>query len=91
MTNVLTLHQERPVSDVPRVLRQIADEIDAGDIDFPITTAVLVVGHVGGEIPEGMALFSEVNWQTYGFGPRSDVFSVRGLMATALNRWGHDD
>lgn len=72
------------------MLRKTADSIEAGEIDFPVTTAVLVLGHTDSERPEGGQLLQESFWQTFGFGPRTDSFTVRGLLNTVLTQWGHD-
>ena len=90
---VVKLHQERPCSDVVFALRDIAKQIEDGEIEWPVTTAVLLLGHTGSEKPGGEEgeYSEEMHWQSYGFGPRRDVFTCRGLMATCLNRWNHND
>jgi hypothetical protein len=86
--NIIKLHQARPAADdVVKALRNIAD----GKLDFPATTAVLVVGHTDPEVPCGEGDRGQnLYWSTFGMGPRNDTFTVRGLLMTALNRWGHD-
>jgi hypothetical protein len=89
--SVVKLHQERPMTDVAATLRQIASDIESGEVEGPITTAVLLLGHRGKDTPDDSGgYWEDVRWTTYGFGPRADSFSVRGLMATALNRWGFE-
>jgi hypothetical protein len=89
--NILQLHKPKPCDDTVAMLRQLADDIEAGEIDFPVTTCVVLLGHTNAERPgEGQELLQEMFWRTYGFGPRTDTFTVRGLMATCLNRWNHD-
>jgi hypothetical protein len=90
---VVALHQERPCANVAYALRDIADQIERGEIAWPVTTAVLLLGHTGPERPsdEEGEYKEESHWTTYGFGPRRDIFTCRGLMATCLNRWNHDD
>lgn len=90
--NILRLHQSRPAADdVVKALRNIADDIEAGNLEFPATTAVLVIGHTDPEVPCGDgARGQDLYWATFGMGPRNDTFTVRGLLMTALNRWGHE-
>jgi hypothetical protein len=87
MMNVVPLRQNAPCSDIVATLRLIADEIEQGKhcaSQWPATTAVLVLGHQS-ERPEGPdVIMSRSNWTTHGFGPRHDVFTVRGLLATVL-------
>lgn len=88
---VLTLHKPAPADDIVRTLRLIADDIEAGKVEWPVTTAVLILGHTGVDRPEGDdERWQEMFWRTYGVGPRSDAFTVRGLLATAIHHWGHD-
>lgn len=89
---VIQLHQDKPAADdVVAALRSVADNIEAGNVEFPVTTCVLVLGHTDSEVPCGDGdLGQSIFWRTYGMGPRTDTFTVRGLMATVLNRWGHD-
>ena len=90
--NIVQLLQERPAAnDVCKALRAIADDIEAGKVDFPVTTAVVVLGHTDTEVPCGDGdLGQSLYWQTFGVGPRTDTFTIRGLLATVLNRWGYD-
>jgi hypothetical protein len=92
MTNIVQLRQDRPCNDVAATLRRIADEVEAGEHgDWPVTTCVVLLGHTDSEIPAGDGSYAqEMWWHTYGAGPRCDTFTVRGLIATALNRWDHD-
>lgn len=89
--NVLRLHKSAPADDVVSTLRRVADEIEAGEIEWPVTTAVLVLGHTDAEVPDGDDRVQQIYWQTYGMGSRTDVFTVRGVLATVLNSWSDDD
>jgi hypothetical protein len=90
--NVVQLHQPKPLSDVVATLRRIADEIEAGEHgDWPVTTCVVVIGHSDSEVPVGDDTVNHrYFWQSYGIGPRHDVFTCKGLLAQALHKWGHD-
>lgn len=91
-SKVVSLQQQAPsVNDVVATLRRIADQVEAGEIEFPVTTAVLLLGHTDKEKLVGDELHQNTHWTTFGFGPRNDMFTCRGLMITALNRWGSDD
>lgn len=88
---VLTLHKAIPADDVVRMLRTVADDIEAGALDWPVTSAVVVLGHVTSERPRDDGdRWSELSWATFGGGPRSDALTLRGLMATAIHHWGHE-
>lgn len=90
--NVLQLHKSVPADEVVGTLRRIADDIEAGKIDWPVTTAVLICGHTDAEIPCGDGSMAEHSyWTTYAMGPRTESFTVRGLVASAMRRWNHDD
>jgi hypothetical protein len=80
------------MNDVVETLRRIADEIDACEHgDWPVTTCVVVIGHSDSEVPRGEEeVIHSYYWQSYGFGPRHDNFTCRGLLGTALQKWGHD-
>lgn len=89
MTDIIKLHQEHPSSDIPATLRRIADDIEAGKIwDRPITTCVVMLGHTGAERCCEGVLHDQAFWTTFAMGPRVDTFTVRGLMASAMQRWG---
>lgn len=88
---ILQLHIPRPADDVVQALRDIADDIEAGEVAFPVTTAVVVLGHTDSEVPCGDGdLGQTLFWRTFGVGARNDTFTIRGLLATVLNRWGHE-
>lgn len=84
--SVVALRQEKPCAEVSATLRRIADEIETGVIEWPVTTAVLVLAHRD-EKPAGESTFVEhEQWRTYGFGPRCDTFTCRGVLATVIHR-----
>lgn len=84
MDGVVTLHKPAPANDVPATLRRIADELEAGTLDWPVTTAVVVFGHTGPERPSGDERRQRNHWTTYGFGPRADSFTIRGLLSSVI-------
>jgi hypothetical protein len=89
---ILQLHKPRPVDDVPETLRRIADEIEAGEVEWPVTTAIVVLGHTDAEVPvDGGALMQQNYWTSYAAGPRVDSFTCKGLLTSVLNRWNHGD
>lgn len=90
--SVIQLHKEAPTNDVAATLRRIADEIEKGEHgDWPVTTAILAIGHSDSEVSDGEGRWQRHYWRTYGAGPRCDFFTVRGLMMTVINRWGDDE
>lgn len=83
MSGVVSLQQATPAyHDVTKTLRLIADQIDAGEYDFPVTTAVVIIGYSTSKF-DGEDVREQSRWETFGIGPRSDPFTVRGLMMTA--------
>lgn len=92
--SVVALYQARPIDDVAHSLRRLADRIEAGEYDWPITTCIVTLGHTGAEtLPDAdNVIHHSYHWDTMGFGPRTDVFTVRGLLSTVLhNDWGSED
>jgi hypothetical protein len=89
---VVQLHQPKPCEDVVTTLRRIADQVEAGELGWPVTTAVLICGHTDSEVPmDDGALAEQAYWTTYAMGPRTSSFTVRGLVTSAMRRWNHDD
>jgi hypothetical protein len=78
--NVISLERGYPAQDISATLRRIADSIDAGEYGV-ITTCVVCTGHTEekpSDIPCERLMRNEVN--TFAAGPRTDVFTVRGLL-----------
>jgi hypothetical protein len=89
--NVLQLHKSVPADEVVGTLRRIADDIEGGSLEWPVTTAVLICGHTDGEVTlSDGSLAEESYWTTYVMGPRTSTFTVRGLVASAMRKWNHD-
>ncbi len=92
MTNVVALHPGKPADDVPATLRRIADEIEGDAIGWPVTTAIVILGHSDAEVPVGDGELAERSyWTTFAAGPRTSTFTVRGLVASAMRQWNFDD
>ncbi len=73
-----------PDSDISGTLRNIADQIDAGDFGV-ITTCVVVTGHSSDRMEEGNKVCSN-RFEIFGAGPRCDIYTVRGLLLTAATQ-----
>ena len=92
MNAVVQLHPGKPADDVCATLRRIADQIEGKEIGWPVTTAVLILGHTDTETPVGNGDLSEQSyWTTFACGPRTSTFTVRGLVASAMRQWNYDD
>lgn len=88
-SNVIELRSGIPDDDIAATLRRYADHIEVGDISFPVTTAILVLGHSETRnVSDGLE--QTQFWETVPMGPRVDGFTVRGLLATVMNRWRDD-
>lgn len=91
--SIVALHKAKPCDDVVSGLRGLADRIEAGEVDWPVTTCIVVIGHTEREsLPDddGICLQGS-RWDTYGYGPRTDIFTSRGLLMTAMKNWGSDN
>jgi hypothetical protein len=88
--SIVALHKPKPCEDVVATLRRIADDIENDEVGWPVTTAVLVLGHTEAEVSVGGDLVQENHWETFGAGPRCDAYTVRGLLLTAATRWAND-
>ncbi len=89
--SILALHTPKPADNVVHGLRKLADMIEAGEFTYPVTTCVAVIGHTDGETPIGDGRYAqESHWNVFGYGPRNDTFTVRGLLASALRDWDND-
>lgn len=91
-TNVVSLHAGIPADDIVAGLRRLADTIEAGEVeDIPVvTTAAVVLGHTSqskeaGENGEEGQVIHKSYFALYGFGPRCDTYTIRGLLATAAS------
>lgn len=90
--NVVQLHAPKPSEEVVATLRRIAADIESGSLEWPVTTAVLICGHSDSEAPcSDGSLREQSYWTTYAMGARSSTFAVRGLVASAMRNWNHDD
>lgn len=86
---ILQLHKPKPCDNVVDGLRRLVDEIEAGEFDWPVTTCIVALGHTGAEsAPDSDGLcYQEANWQTRGYGPRTDRFTSIGLLSTIITDW----
>ena len=85
MENVVSLAAARPdFEDVVATLRSIADDLEKGEIEMPVTTAVLLLGSTSQRKCEQCEDFEVGSSHiVYAMGPRTDPFTVRGLLTTA--------
>lgn len=87
---ILTLHKTPEQTDIIRGLRALADRLEqegAEAYDMPlVTTCVCVLGHTTKELLANGEIVHETWSEVFGWGPRNDAFSVRGLLATAIRR-----
>lgn len=84
------IRPDSPADDIATALRRIADELEEGAYDL-VTSCAVVLGHTE-EKPDGedFSLHSE-SVEIFGVGPRHDVFTIRGLLSTALTNFGRHD
>lgn len=85
---VVSLKQRAPdANDVVKGLRNIADSIETGEIDFPISTAVVILGHTQILPSDEDVIATRAYWDTFALGPRCDEFTVRGLITTSAQEF----
>ena len=88
---VVPLHRDMDCNNIATALRNIADQIEAGDYEFAPDMAVLVVAQESDrKTLDGHIL--NYNWQSHGLG-KCGYFASKGLLAAALARFecGGDD
>lgn len=83
--SVVTLHKTPPQHDVVAGLRNLADKIERGEELDIVTTCVVMLGHTSDRLLENGDMERGSDYSLYSLGPRSDAFTVRGLMSTMLN------
>lgn len=81
--SVLQLKKPIAADDVVAGLRGLAGMIEAGDIEFPVSTCLVILGHTK-EGRDGDHVIHSSDHELFGYGPRCDTFTVRGLLATAV-------
>jgi hypothetical protein len=83
MADITPIKKPFAPDDIVATLRRVADELEAGDFGL-MTTCAIVLGHTT-ETPaiEGRRRYDELDYHLFGAGPRSDLFTVRGLLVTA--------
>lgn len=83
--SVVQLHTNYPAQDIASTLRLIADQVEAGEYGL-ITTAVVCIGHTEDRPGDDGERLLRDTYELFGAGPRSDVFTVRGLLLTCATR-----
>ncbi len=90
LTVVVPIRPQHEADDIVQALRNIADDIEAGEFDL-VTTAVVVLGHTE-TVGSGDGYTTELErCELFGVGPRHDIFTVRGLLSTAITRFANGD
>lgn len=90
---IVTLHTPPAQADIVRGLRSLADRLEqdgaAGEGMDAITTVMVLLGHSNSKPSNDGSgdLDQSCQWQLYSWGPRTDPFTTRGLLATVMR--GH--
>ena len=82
---IVELRPKLDCHDIAKALRNIADDIEAGNYDFDPTLAVLVLG-MENDRQERDGPVMNFNWQSHGLG-KCGFFAGKGLLAAAIARW----
>lgn len=86
--NVFKLHKSYSAQQVIPTLRTIIGQIERGDYGT-VTTACVCIGHTyEEEVPGEPMRVMKSNFFTFAAGPRVDMFTVRGLLATCAQTLG---
>jgi hypothetical protein len=72
-----------PADDVVSGLRGLDDRIESGEVEYPVSTCLVLIGHTSDRNHDG-EVWHRSDHDMFGYGPRCDTFTVRGLLATAL-------
>lgn len=87
--NVVELQPNHDCYDLAKALRNVADDIEAGNYNFDPTLAVLVLGRET-ERRDRDGVSVSTDWQTHGLG-KCGQLAARGLLACALSRFDSQD
>lgn len=80
--NIVELRSQHDADDVVKALRNIADDIEAGEYDFAPNMAVLVLARETVS-RERDGLRVGFGWRTHGLGEKCTVFTARGILQSA--------
>lgn len=84
MTNVVEIKKPWAPEDIVKGLRNLADEIEAGEIALT-TTCIVALGHTT-DHREGDEIMRGSSYSLFGFGPRCDTFTMRGLLLSVATQ-----
>ena len=84
--NVVELHPGLACEDIVKALRNIADDLEAGEYDFKPNMAVLVIAREE-QKRDGSGFTISYDWQTHGLGERTSFFAAKGILAASLSRF----
>lgn len=87
--NIVELAPKLDCNDIAAALRNIADDIEAGEYRFDPTLAVLVLGRET-ERRDRDGISVSTDWQTHGLG-KCGQLAAKGLMACAQMRFDSED
>lgn len=79
---VVQLHKPFAPDDIVDGLRKLADRIEAGEYGLR-TTCLVVLGHTEDKPAADGVKVHASDFEMFGYGPRCDTFTTRGLLLTA--------
>lgn len=85
MTNIVPIQKPFAPDDIVGGLRKLADQIEAGDYGLR-TTCLVVLGHTGDSIDGNGDKVHGSDYEMFGYGPRCDTFTTRGLLLTVATQ-----
>ena len=83
--SVVPIRQPVGAENIPATLRRIADHLETGEHGL-VTTCLVVTGHTTDRPAEDGQIMQAGTFDLFGLGPRTDIFTVRGLLLTAATR-----
>ena len=83
---IISLAKIAPQTDIVKGLRNLADLIETKSDDVPavISTCVVILGHTEKKLLDNNEIEHSSIWDRWCWGPRNDIFTIRGLLATVL-------
>lgn len=85
MSNITPIKKPFAPDDIPAGLRHLAELIEAGEYGLK-TTCLVVLGHTGDRMSESGDKLHQEAYELFGYGPRCDAFTTRGLLLTVATR-----
>jgi hypothetical protein len=85
VTNIVAIQKSFAPDNIVAGLRKLADQIEDGEYGLR-TTCLVVLGHTDDRIDADGDKRHSSDFELFGYGPRCDTFTTRGLLLTAATQ-----